>query len=94
LITVTVSPSFRTWPTLSRISAECSIASPGCHSWPHSGQISSVGLYLGADYTFAGHVEAIADIAGNLSGALSAGAVTLGFVLVLRSASPATDGHQ
>jgi len=53
-----------------------------------------VGLYLGADYAFAGHVEAIADIAGNLSGALSAGAVTLGFVLVLRSASPATDGHQ
>ncbi|MEF9602283.1 DedA family protein [Paracoccus lutimaris] len=59
-----------------------------------AGESLWVGLYLGAGYTFAGHVEAIADIAGNLSGALSAGAVTLGLVLVLRSALRATGSHR
>ncbi|MDS9469161.1 hypothetical protein RGQ15_16490 [Paracoccus sp. MBLB3053] len=41
-------------------------------------------LYVGAGYLFAGQIEPISQIAGNFTGALAAGAVTLGLNLWLR----------
>jgi membrane-associated protein len=51
-----------------------------------SGEAVWVAVYLGGGYLFAGQVEAVADIAGNLSGALAAGALTVGLGLWLRAA--------
>lgn len=50
-----------------------------------AGEVVWVTLYLGAGYTFAGQIELIAEIAGNFSGALAAGAVALGLGLWLRA---------
>jgi membrane protein DedA with SNARE-associated domain len=54
--------------------------------WDLAGEAVWVALYLGAGYALAGQVTAVAEIAGNLTGALAAGAVTLGIGLWLRAA--------
>ncbi len=46
-------------------------------AWDALGEATWVTLYVGLGYTFAGEIEAVADISGNLSGALAAGLVTL-----------------
>lgn len=50
-----------------------------------AGEAVWVTLYLGVGYVFAGQIEAAANIAGNFSGALAAGTVTLGLGLWLRA---------
>jgi membrane protein DedA with SNARE-associated domain len=54
--------------------------------WAILGEAVWIALYLGIGYAFAAHIEAAADIAGNLSGVLAAGAVALGLGLWLRAA--------
>lgn len=49
-----------------------------------AGETVWVTLYLGAGYVFAGQIEAVSDIAGNFSGALASGTVTLGLGIWLR----------
>ena len=50
-----------------------------------AGETVWVTLYLGAGYIFAGQIEAVADIAGNFSGVLAAGTVTVGLGIWLRA---------
>jgi membrane-associated protein len=52
--------------------------------WDLAGEVVWVTLYLGVGYAFGDRIEAIANIAGNFSGALAAGAVTVGLGLWLR----------
>ncbi len=54
--------------------------------WGMAGELVWVTLYIALGYAFAGQVEAVADIAGSFSGALAAGAVTVGLGLWLRAA--------
>lgn len=51
-----------------------------------AGEAVWVGLYIGLGHAFAGQIEAVAELAGNLSGFLAAGALTLGLGLWLRAA--------
>ncbi len=46
-------------------------------AWDAAGEATWVALYVGLGYGFAGQLEAVADVLGNLSGALAAGLVTL-----------------
>ena len=46
-------------------------------AWDAAGEATWVTLYVGLGYTFAGQIEAVADVLGNLSGALAAGLVTI-----------------
>ena len=55
-------------------------------AWGAAGEAVWVSLYVGLGYGFAGQIQAVADIAGNFSGALAAGAVTVGLGLWLRAA--------
>ena len=54
--------------------------------WGAAGEAVWVTLYIGLGYGFAAQIEAVAEIAGNLSGVLAAGAVTLALGLWLRAA--------
>ena len=54
--------------------------------WGVLGEVVWVTIYVGLGYTFGDQIEAVASIAGNFSGVLAAGAVTLGLGLWLRSA--------
>ncbi len=45
--------------------------------WDAAGEATWVALYVGLGYLFAGQIEAVADLASNLSGALAAGLVTI-----------------
>jgi membrane protein DedA with SNARE-associated domain len=53
--------------------------------WGAAGETVWVTIYVGLGYVFSAQIEAVADIAGNFSGALAAGAVTVGLGLWLRS---------
>lgn len=55
--------------------------------WDIAGEIVWVTLYLGAGFTFGSQIEAIAEVAANFSGALAAGAITVGLGLWLRAVS-------
>jgi membrane-associated protein len=57
-----------------------------------AGEAVWVGLYVGAGYLFADRIEALAALAGNLSGALAAGAVTVGLGLALWRAARRRQG--
>lgn len=46
--------------------------------WGMLGEAAWVIIYTGLGYGFSGHILAVADIAGNVSGLLAAGCVTLG----------------
>ncbi len=46
-------------------------------AWDVAGEATWVVIYVGLGYTFAGQIEAVADVLGNLSGALAAGLVTI-----------------
>lgn len=61
--------------------------------WGALGEALWVSLYVGAGFFFAGQIMAVAEIAGNLSGALAAGAVTVVLGLWLREALKA-DRHR
>ncbi|MCG6902636.1 MAG: VTT domain-containing protein [Rhodobacter sp.] len=62
--------------------------------WGALGEIVWVSLYVGLGYAFAGQIEAVADIAGNLSGVLAAGAVAVALGLWLRAAMRADRAHR
>ncbi|RYG90846.1 DedA family protein [Loktanella sp. IMCC34160] len=51
---------------------------PRFFGWDMAGEATWVAVYVGLGFVFAGQISAIADIAGNLSGLLAAGAVTIG----------------
>lgn len=61
--------------------------------WDLLGEAVWVMLYLGMGYAFATQIEAAAEIAGNFSGVLAAGAVALGLGLWLRAALRADRGR-
>jgi len=46
-------------------------------AWDAAGEATWVTLYVGLGYMLAGQIEAVADVLGNLSGALAAGLVTI-----------------
>ncbi len=52
--------------------------------WAMAGEAVWVGLYVGLGYGFASRLEAVAEILGNVSGALAAGLVTVLLGLFLR----------
>lgn len=54
--------------------------------WGAAGEAVWVTVYVGLGYGFAGQIRAVADIAGNLSGVLAAGAAAAGLGLWLRAA--------
>lgn len=51
-----------------------------------AGEVVWVTIYISVGYAFAGQIEAIADIAGNFSATLAAGAITVGLGFWLRTA--------
>jgi membrane protein DedA with SNARE-associated domain len=53
--------------------------------WGALGEVVWVTIYVGLGYVFGDQIEAVASIAGNFSGVLAAGAVTLGLGLWLRA---------
>lgn len=55
-------------------------------TWGMMGEAVWVSVYVGLGYTFADRIVELADILGNASGFLAAGAVTIGLGLWLRSA--------
>ncbi len=58
----------------------------GFTAWGTAGEAIWVAVYVGTGFAFAGQIEAAADILGNFSGALAAGAVALMLGLWLRAA--------
>lgn len=52
-------------------------------AWGAAGETVWVAIYTGLGFAFAGRIEAIADILGNLSGALAMGLVTIGLGVFL-----------
>jgi membrane protein DedA with SNARE-associated domain len=54
--------------------------------WGAAGEAVWVTVYVGLGIVFGGQIEAVAEIAGSFSGALAAGAVTIGLGLLLRNA--------
>jgi len=54
--------------------------------WGAFGEAVWVTVYVGLGYGFGDQIEAVADIAGNFSGVLAAGALTVGLGLWLRAA--------
>ncbi len=53
--------------------------------WGALGELVWVSIYVGLGYAFGDQIETVASIAGNFSGVLAAGAVTVGLGLWLRS---------
>lgn len=70
-------------PYLNLVSGAARMRWPRFTMWDIAGEIVWVTFYLGTGFTFAGHIEAIAEIAANFSGALAAGAITVGLGLWL-----------
>lgn len=54
--------------------------------WGAAGEAVWVGLYTGLGYAFASNISAVAEIAGDASGLIAGGVVTLGLGLWLRAA--------
>jgi len=54
--------------------------------WGVLGEVVWVTIYVGLGYAFGDQIETVASIAGNFSGVLAAGAVTLGLGFWLRAA--------
>ncbi|WP_425052462.1 DedA family protein [Psychromarinibacter sp. S121] len=54
--------------------------------WGAAGEAVWVAIYVGLGYSFSDSITAVAQVAGNFSGALAAGAVAIGLGLWLRAA--------
>jgi membrane protein DedA with SNARE-associated domain len=63
-------------------------------AWGAAGEAVWVGIYTGLGYLFAEQIEQVAEVAGNFSGALAAGAVAIGLLLALRAALHEEDARE
>jgi len=80
-------------PYMNFVAGAAGMAWPRFALWGAMGEAVWVALYVGLGYSLATQIEAVGAILGNLSGALAAGAVTVGLGLWLRAILRAEKVH-